>query len=92
MLDVVSQRSHPRQTGLLPAPSPELDFGGRKRLRNFIFGPQDGWGGGLFLFFLTTLQHIKSPQGLEHPDRVSMETKPVSGPGPAPAAQPGAAS
>lgn len=54
MLDLVSQRSHPRQTGLLPAPSPELVFGGRKRLRNFIFGPQEGWGV-LFLFFLITL-------------------------------------
>lgn len=60
----------------------KLVFGGSKRLRNFIFGPQEGWGV-LFFFFLMTLQHIKSPQGLEHPDRVSMETKPVSGPGPA---------
>lgn len=82
MLDLVSQRSRPRQTGLRPAPSPKLVFGGSKRLRNFIFGPQEGWGV-LFFFFLMTLQHIKSAQGLEHPDRVSMETKPVSGPGPA---------
>lgn len=73
-----------------PRPFPRICFWGKQEAEKFHLWPTGGLAGVcvLFFFFLTTLQRIQSPQGLEHPDGVSMETKPASGPGPAPARPP----